>query len=107
MASTEHTRQRPIPRFRARQHAEQHGFVNLDEALLHEAHQALVWGVGEVSGDLCQMFDPGDICSALSQSCLQAHLQLESSTVNLSTMNSEKGLRLGQYTRTKSERAEM
>jgi len=62
VASAEHTRQweQPIQRFRARQYTQTYRFVHLDEVLLHEAHDALVWGVEQVSDGLCQMFNPGD-----------------------------------------------
>lgn len=62
VASTERARRRkrPVQRFRARQYGEKHRFVNLNEVLQHEAHQALFWGVEKVSDDLRQMFDPGE-----------------------------------------------
>lgn len=47
---------------------EKYRFVNLNEVLLHEAHKALVWDVGQISDDLCQTFDPGDFAHL----CLEA-----------------------------------
>lgn len=66
VASTEHTQQWewPFQRFKAKKYR----FVHLDQVLLHEAHKALVWGVGQVSDDLRRTFDPG----GFAQLCLEA-----------------------------------
>lgn len=83
---------------------EKHRFVNLDEVLLHEAHKARVWGVEQVSDDLCQMFDPGD----LAQLCVKAvcmHSFHWSLPLLMYTLQIKKNV--SDWVSMKSERAEM